>query len=128
VDFKSAVVEDVQRHFRITSFWYGGYVPNAFEKWGIKLPDVVSRSCSFIYLAAQGKVPELLYLNRDGWLFSRGAPKDINFDEEEESIVEFENDGVDSDVPVEEDDRIPFSDSDGEYEEPDNDKDSDYEP
>jgi len=78
---------------------------------GDRAPGHGEQILQFIYLAARGKVPEL-YLNRGGWIFSREVPKDINFEEEEEGIVVFENDSMGSDVPVKEDGRIPFSDSD----------------
>lgn len=32
MDFKAALLEDVARHFEITSFWRGGDVPNAFGR------------------------------------------------------------------------------------------------
>ncbi|KAI1812435.1 hypothetical protein GGS20DRAFT_591655 [Poronia punctata] len=127
MDFKSAVVEDIQRNFRIRSFWYGGFVPNAFN---VELPDSVGHSCSFVTLAVQGKVPEL-YLNRDNWNFSREVPEGMNFVEEEESVVVFENDGVDSDVPVEEreeDNNWTWSSSDDEELAEDSDEDMSDEP
>ncbi|KAI0813877.1 hypothetical protein GGR55DRAFT_702857 [Xylaria sp. FL0064] len=57
MDFKSALLQDVVSHFNVTSFWHGGEVPNAFATFGIGLPDSVSTSCSFVYLAVQDKVP-----------------------------------------------------------------------
>ncbi|KAI0388866.1 hypothetical protein F5Y17DRAFT_463292 [Xylariaceae sp. FL0594] len=131
MDFKSAMVEDIQRHFRLTSVWYGGYPPNTFTKYGIEvasLNETVCRSCSFVYMAARNEVPEL-YLSRPGWDFSTDVPEYIAYEEEEKSVVVFENDGIDSDAPVEKDDRVPLSDSDEEeYVQKDDENDSDYVP
>ncbi|KAI0517826.1 hypothetical protein F5B22DRAFT_654586 [Xylaria bambusicola] len=90
MDFKAALLEDVAAHFNITSFWRGGDVPNAFADFGIGLRDTVSTSCSFVFLAAQGKVPtQNLY--QDGWNFSRGIPKKMQYwEEQDEELTEEE--------------------------------------
>lgn len=56
---------------------------------GICLRDTVSSSCSFVFLAAQGKVP-IQDLYQDGWNFSRGIPEKMRYwdERDEESIVE----------------------------------------
>ncbi len=74
MDFKSALLQDVQSHFHVTSFWHGGEVPNAFANLGICLSDSVSTSCSFVFLAVQEKVP-IRQLDQVGWGFSQDIRK-----------------------------------------------------
>ncbi|KAK5625684.1 hypothetical protein RRF57_001400 [Xylaria bambusicola] len=97
MDFKAALLEDAAAHFNITSFWRGGDVPNAFADFGIGLRDTVSTSCSFIFLAAQGKVPtQNLY--REGWNFSRGIPGKMRYwEEQNEESTEEEATDLDDD-------------------------------
>ncbi|KAJ8125186.1 hypothetical protein O1611_g8454 [Lasiodiplodia mahajangana] len=83
MDFKSALLQDVETHFNVTSFWHGGEVPNAFQNFGIRLKDSVSTSCSFVYAAVQGKVP-VSRLDREGWNFSRDIPERMRYWENEE--------------------------------------------
>ncbi|KAI0474196.1 hypothetical protein F4859DRAFT_82289 [Xylaria cf. heliscus] len=78
MDFKAALLEDVESHFNITSFWHGGDVPNAFEDYGISLADTVSVSSSFVVLAVQGKIPRK-DLDKEGWGFSRTIPKKMRY-------------------------------------------------
>ncbi|KAI3325719.1 hypothetical protein HD806DRAFT_533382 [Xylariaceae sp. AK1471] len=114
MDFKSALLEDVTTHFKITSFWHGGEIPNAFADLGIQLEDSVSTSCSFVYHAVKGAVP--WDLNRKGWNLSRNIP-----DKMQHVIKEGEEDDGD-----EEDDE---DEEDGEADDKDDDAaDSDYEP
>ncbi|KAI1277888.1 hypothetical protein F5Y07DRAFT_388214 [Xylaria sp. FL0933] len=77
MDFKSALLQDVVSHFNVTSFWHGGEVPNAFATLGIGLPDSVSTSCSFVYLAVQDKIPT--YDLDQGWSFSRNVPEGMRY-------------------------------------------------
>ncbi|KAI0432428.1 hypothetical protein F5Y09DRAFT_353521 [Xylaria sp. FL1042] len=84
MDFKSALLQDVVSHFNITSFWHGGEVPNALAPFGICLSDSVSTSCSFVYLAAQEKVPKC-DLHQEGWNFSRDVPERMRYWENRES-------------------------------------------
>ncbi|KAI1360183.1 hypothetical protein F5Y08DRAFT_331756 [Xylaria arbuscula] len=81
MDFKAALLEDVATLFNITAFWHGGDVPNAFEGLGICLRDTVSSSCSFVFLAAQGKVP-MQDLSEEGWEFSQNIPEQMTYWEE----------------------------------------------
>ncbi|KAI8631837.1 hypothetical protein F5Y19DRAFT_472723 [Xylariaceae sp. FL1651] len=39
MDFKSAVFREIKKHFNVTSFWYGGKVPNAFLEYGLPIGD-----------------------------------------------------------------------------------------
>ncbi|GAP85163.1 hypothetical protein SAMD00023353_2200980 [Rosellinia necatrix] len=80
MDFKAALLEDVHQKFNVTSFWHGGEVPNAFEHFGIKLRDSVSTSCSFVYLAVQGKVPTRA-AGLQKWGFTRNIPQDMKYSE-----------------------------------------------
>ncbi|KAF2968186.1 hypothetical protein GQX73_g5363 [Xylaria multiplex] len=92
MDFKSAFFQDVESHFHITSFWYGGEVPNAFADFGIPLRDSVSTSCSFIALAVQGRIPQS-GLDDERWSFSEEIPEKMRYweiqdEEEEHELVE----------------------------------------
>ncbi|KAI0189555.1 hypothetical protein EV127DRAFT_512275 [Xylaria flabelliformis] len=79
MDFKSALLQDVESHFGETSFWHGGDVPNAFKDIGVdSLTDTVSVSCSFVFLAVQGKVPKK-DLGQEGWGFSRNVPEKMRY-------------------------------------------------
>ncbi|TRX95942.1 hypothetical protein FHL15_003084 [Xylaria flabelliformis] len=79
MDFKSALLQDVESHFGETSFWHGGDVPNAFKDIGVdNLTDTVSVSCSFVFLAVQGKVPKK-DLGQEGWGFSRNVPEKMRY-------------------------------------------------
>ncbi|KAI0965565.1 hypothetical protein F4678DRAFT_485218 [Xylaria arbuscula] len=78
IDFKSALLEDVEAHFKLISTWYGGKVRNAFAEFRINLADSVSASCSFIVLAAQEKVPKK-NLTRKPWNFTPSIPEKIRY-------------------------------------------------
>ncbi|KAI1744817.1 hypothetical protein F4680DRAFT_455820 [Xylaria scruposa] len=79
MDFKSALLQDVESHFGETSFWHGGDVPNAFKDIGVEsLTDTVSVSCSFVLMAVQGKVPKK-DLGQEGWGFSRDVPEKMRY-------------------------------------------------
>ncbi|KAI8945549.1 hypothetical protein F4801DRAFT_594066 [Xylaria longipes] len=78
MDFKSALLEDVESHFNVTSFWHGGDVPNAFEDLDVSLPDTVSMSAGFVFLAVQGKIPKQ-NLGGEGWGFSRNIPEKMRY-------------------------------------------------
>ncbi|KAJ3577985.1 hypothetical protein NPX13_g2584 [Xylaria arbuscula] len=86
MDFKAALLEDVATLFNITAFWHGGDVPNAFEGLGICLRDTVSSSCSFVFLAAQGKVPTQ-DLSEEGWEFSQNIPEQMTYWEERDEYL-----------------------------------------
>ncbi|TGJ81257.1 hypothetical protein E0Z10_g7530 [Xylaria hypoxylon] len=78
MDFKSALLQDVESHFNVTSFWHGGEVPNAFANFGICPTDSVSTSCSFVVLAVQEKIP-IWDLDEEEWSFSREIPEKMRY-------------------------------------------------
>ncbi|KAI3339285.1 hypothetical protein F4824DRAFT_508673 [Ustulina deusta] len=96
MDFKSALLQDVQSHFHVTSFWHGGEVPNAFANLGICLSDSVSTSCSFVFLAVQEKVP-IRQLDQVGWGFSQDIPEKMRYWEDQDGqwVEEGETDADD---------------------------------
>ncbi|KAI0870472.1 hypothetical protein GGS24DRAFT_492978 [Hypoxylon argillaceum] len=123
MDTKAAIVEDIQSHFNISSFWHGGEVPNAFKDVGISLADSVSTSCSFVYLAVQGKVP-LSNLDQDGWNLSRNIPEELNYKKENEgegSMLDDESEKEDEEIDYEtsndEDEGSEFKPSDADDDE-----------
>ncbi|KAI1125244.1 hypothetical protein F5Y10DRAFT_268287 [Nemania abortiva] len=114
MDFKSALLQDVESHLGETSFWHGGEVPNAFQDFGISLRDSVSTSCSFVYSAVQGKVP-VSGLNQEGWDFSREIPKEMRYwenEEEEDKGEETGSDGESEDYDDEGSEYTPGEDDD----------------
>jgi hypothetical protein len=140
--FKSALFADVNNHLKLTSFWHGGDIPNAFADFGIELEDSVSTSCSFVYHAAKGTVP--WEVNRKGWNLTRTMPDamqrvigEYEYDDGdggEEDDDEDDNDDKGDNNDKDENDDKGEKDNDDEDETDDEDEDdgdfadSDYEP
>ncbi|KAI0538579.1 hypothetical protein GGR58DRAFT_525998 [Xylaria digitata] len=130
MDFKSALFQDVESHFHVTSFWYGGEVPNVFAGFGISLTDSVSTSCSFVVLAVQEKIP-ISGLDDEGWSFSREIPEKMRYweiqgEEQEYGLVEEEEEEEEGDTDSELEDSDSDDESEYELDEGSEEEDDDY--